>query len=1043
MSVATNIAPSMAPPASALIQPSSSLSKGGPAGGADAIAAAPTNLGAAADNERPATKLLAEYERLVRLRDDVLASRHPRIRLAPHVLAWVRANGVGSGSRGSDGGDAAVEGGTGGGAVAHLSQQETSSGPPVTTGTLTGSSKTPVVQTVLPGLGAARGQASSSAKGSEAAAVGVAADAGGVPVTGAPSTSPVAARPSSDIHPVLLEKSEDLIRNEIQLQRLRVEKSLREQMEQKKKEVAMTTGELDVADVLAKALTRVQAQEQEDALARAADGDADQGEQGARPESEDSFDNDTFYSSLHETPDPDALEPQPQEEEEQEEGEVVDDVDSIMEMDTGPEPQGGAAVSAADISSSGGSVAAWSSVPEPPTAAAPSDRPAVPGLFSVNPRPPAPAPAPPLLAVQPPASSGANAGVMGSGDVRDSDRLRSPLVRTHSLSPVAPQPAHVSPLALVRDPPAPISVDDRPPSTVQATPAQVAALRQEVSGGSSPDSSSNAAKENAQAKEKKKKKKKDKAAADRRPSPVIKLEPESPPHITAPPYKKPNKWQQRQNNRQQSQQEMRYEGAQRADSRPNDFRQRFSTVNYTQRPYGEQRFSGYEPQNGYSQAEREARPIAPPARHESEYVVERHGPGSPPLQHAPPAADGYPAAYDPSQPRLVSRPVSHGAFDDPRSSDGLLLYRDVGRGSRMSVRPEVPRDRSRSPVAFGRQTVQRVVMESPGRRYGRDYAEPARPPTGFRPPPPPPPPPSEVVYERVERVIPAGSTRRFDTYEDDSLVYQGTNTISAAGTASGFTRRVAAEPQETVTTSQYQASDYRSYRQRDYSTTRPASGAYDEPQSFTGRYVEKMQPFGGPGEYLGRSASLRPADAFPRPMVDSAGRSGGGGGEYIRMQSVRPEATSPSFVRDVPRREYAASVQPEGFRYAPPPEPPLRKEQPRNEDNMAWSSYGGSSYAADEPRYGSAPQPPYDPRHGAHSYGHPPPPPPPQQQHYSYAGSPPAPGGSGVPGLGMNMAMGLGEQHVMRREYSARPPMHSEPRYGRPLRDDEEFRVVE
>lgn len=104
----------------------------------------------------------------------------------------------------------------------------------------------------------------------------------------------------SEINPILLEKSEDLIKAEMQLQRQRLERALREQIEQQRlatKALAQTSESLpsfDLSEVLSKALaivhpsTTVECEPSVDAHSSVSD----------------SFDENTFYSSQHDTPEP-------------------------------------------------------------------------------------------------------------------------------------------------------------------------------------------------------------------------------------------------------------------------------------------------------------------------------------------------------------------------------------------------------------------------------------------------------------------------------------------------------------------------------------------------------------------------------------------------------------------------------------------------------------------------------------------------------------------------------------------------------------------
>ncbi|KAF7172275.1 hypothetical protein CNMCM5623_004463 [Aspergillus felis] len=82
-------------------------------------------------------------------------------------------------------------------------------------------------------------------------------------VTSAPQPTRIVPKPTSEIDPIFLTKSDDLVRAELQLQRQRVERALREQLEQKKQEsrqrAAMQDAkpDFDVADVLNKAFELV------------------------------------------------------------------------------------------------------------------------------------------------------------------------------------------------------------------------------------------------------------------------------------------------------------------------------------------------------------------------------------------------------------------------------------------------------------------------------------------------------------------------------------------------------------------------------------------------------------------------------------------------------------------------------------------------------------------------------------------------------------------------------------------------------------------
>ncbi|KAL2851996.1 hypothetical protein BJY01DRAFT_208651 [Aspergillus pseudoustus] len=111
-------------------------------------------------------------------------------------------------------------------------------------------------------------------------------------VNGTPSTtvpSRILPKPVSEIDPIFLEKSDDLVRAELQLQRQRVERELREQVELKrqvsKQKVSIqdATPDFDVSEVLARALELVKPDTSPDGTGPGAPSD--------------SFDENSFYSS--------------------------------------------------------------------------------------------------------------------------------------------------------------------------------------------------------------------------------------------------------------------------------------------------------------------------------------------------------------------------------------------------------------------------------------------------------------------------------------------------------------------------------------------------------------------------------------------------------------------------------------------------------------------------------------------------------------------------------------------------------------------------
>ncbi|KAE8355269.1 hypothetical protein BDV28DRAFT_51012 [Aspergillus coremiiformis] len=108
-------------------------------------------------------------------------------------------------------------------------------------------------------------------------------------LSGTTGPSRIVPKPTSEIDPIFLTKSDDLVRAELQLQRQRVERALREQLEQKRQEsrqkasVQDAKPDFDVSDVLNKAFEMVRPSPSIDGPGAGAPSD--------------SFDENSFYSS--------------------------------------------------------------------------------------------------------------------------------------------------------------------------------------------------------------------------------------------------------------------------------------------------------------------------------------------------------------------------------------------------------------------------------------------------------------------------------------------------------------------------------------------------------------------------------------------------------------------------------------------------------------------------------------------------------------------------------------------------------------------------
>jgi hypothetical protein len=792
---------------------------------------------------------ILEYERIVQFRDAVMAGTHPRVKIPSHLLSK-QINSVHFASS------------------SHHSTPRASLPAYPTVGSASHFEASPSLFNTPP-----NNQRS----------------AGGAHI---PKSS------KAEINPILLEKSDDLIKAEMQLQRQRIERALREQLEQQKlaaKALLQTSESLpnfDISEVLSKALAI--------ALPPTT---AEEPSAGVRSSASDSFDENTFYSSQHDTPEPSSSSVGQREPVEvQSHGVVsvgersalqiptqihVGDPDVVItgvslshdnqlatpgrsqlprsssskqarasdhhdqHSDTGKSDSSSSrGVNAEEFSaeiSAGGQV----QVSTPQTMLT------TPSVYSVRPD-----------------TQMANLIEMqdkhGAILNQHFENLpRSPLIRGHNLSPVAPQPARVSPLATARDPP----VLRETAALDEAQPAQITALRNNPPQISSTDSSPNRTKGSEKKKEKKKKNKrkaKDPGdAADTPDSPYIKPEPRSPSPYAVAPLPRPQKRQRQSGqfaaelNYDEPRQEPEGEPQERVTERSQDIR--------APRPY-ERYEDRYEPE--FRRPEPAYRRIE---REDDEYRRVDSGPHT--RQPQSPAVFTVP--YGSSEVRAV-RAASHAIVDrrgeEPR-------YYPVGA----SVRADADRDRSRSPIMRERRSPVamapprqvRIVIDEFGRKYEPVSAPIPRqsiaPPLRYRDP--------EVLYERapartVSNRIPV------DAYGEEEVVYR------RPASPVVVPRRVVTQPEYALPAQP----EYRSYRQREYSV-RPVAPHGDEyMQVREAPERRQMSHFEeAPREYIQRAPSTRPEPVRYEIPREYAGR----------VQSVRPEA---------PPREYAASVRPEARR---------------------------------------------------------------------------------------------------------------------------------
>ncbi|KAF4440575.1 hypothetical protein F53441_12266 [Fusarium austroafricanum] len=659
---------------------------------------------------------------------------------------------------------------------------------------------------------------------------------------------------STEINPILLEKSDDLLKAELQLQRQRLERALRDEVDQRRvtsKSLAQgePVVEFDLNEVLSKALTLVQSTIGPDASAA----DTTNLENAS-----DSFDDNTFYSSQHNTPSSvltsrvrnESAEAQVPDAEPQ--APINYQNDAIQRQRRTDLEQAHLDVSSPSHSRS------QQAHPNPEYFAATASsnstsRPGhVPGLTTYN---------------RDKAVSGQDTSARQSPSNVEIDRRRvdygsasrqppreryidsrppSPLMRAHERSP---QNAHTSPLMTAR--PRPRAVEATSTSST-GTPAQVAALRNEPIAVTSPESSPQGGGASDKRKAKKKKRKADRQAPEAETTPYIKAEPRSPSPMNAPSYIRPNK---RQKYAQQKPDEPGYE-----------------EVRYEPHP------GQYPPEHLHNRQERDDRMpmgferVGAPSQRAASTTV----PGSA-IYRREYADDRYVSSgpYSVEQPPLVSahsqrQSIGRTASSQVRPSDGYQRpswpYAGAHESSPATLRPE-----NDLYMAPHRPPPTRIIVDA----FGREYIEPPRS-TIIRHPAAPPtlPGESDILYERAPVRRPQG----IETYEEGGAVYRR--------------RSPSYMPRRVVTQPEYISQDYRDPRPREHSS-RPMGPPSD--------FIEVMAPperrriEDGTREYIARPASVRPAE----PVRYEVAR------DYGRVQSVRPEA---------PVHQYATSVHPENRR---------------------------------------------------------------------------------------------------------------------------------
>ncbi|KAI1386184.1 uncharacterized protein F4822DRAFT_409176 [Hypoxylon trugodes] len=674
--------------------------------------------------------------------------------------------------------------------------------------------------------------------------------------------------------------------------RQKLEQDLKEQLEQRKASQLPPEQmlDLDLSDILAKALTLVQATAP---LSTAGTPNA-----GSVADSSDSFDNNTFYSSPHETPDTRAS-PRVQNISRQD-VQMQDATTSAPRQPTylpqqpqSPLPiQSAASVYQTRLNRSALSMQVASSSQQQPSTGGlatsvqnhtthTTTRTRREGGLITQSHQARRIDAQVISSDSGAASRSDNSGNTDSDQPADHSRIQShhqllpaarfrpresPLIRAHDLSPFAPQPTHVSPLTTDQRPPIP----EPELSILPGAPAQVTALRQEHGPVTSPESSpqgDKGGKRKNNNKRKKPQKKAEPKGPDAPGSPYIKPEPRSPSPLSAPHFVQPRK---RLRSSTRNEQELVYDEPR--IERPVSILHRepyaATHVQSERSPYGFERVD-----DPYARQVRQS--VAPTSQRLERAIYEERRPDGTAVQYVQRVQSpyGYTAPFGAVESRAL-RAASYSV--NPQYREVPTYQRD----GRMSVRPYADRARSRSPVLVERRSPAmappappRVIVD----QYGREYLEPTRTSAITRQPAIPAPRSNEreVIYERVP--VRAPSRIAGDTFEEDGVIYRRASPAYA--------------PRRVITQPEY-GTDYRRYRERDYSMQ--PIGAPSQEFIPVGGIAGERGPNELSREYLSRAASVRPAEAVPY---------------YHGLGAARPEA---------PPRQYAVSVHPEVRREAAP-----------------------------------------------------------------------------------------------------------------------------
>jgi hypothetical protein len=728
------------------------------------------------------------------------------------------------------------------------------------------------------------------------------------------SSGPVATATKStrsEIDPILLSKSDELVKAEIQLRRQRLERALREQIEQRRlaqKTLLQTSESLpdfDITEVLHTALRLVQP------VTTGVGTSVAEAAAAATPAS-DSFDENTFYSSQHDTPEP--VNDISRESGEASDVAIVEPLATPAHISSDEESTD---IETGEGIDGRGGYEAWGQTgkrgkkkaqPLGKLAAAKQLQTALPvtaadSVFAKN-----------LMDVDAQASQATSTDGTSTDEARIPNAIHNgrqsysddtvqhqrdqeiisatvgafldqafpqppePLIHGHDLSPVAPQPSRVSPLASRNHP---VAFESQ--IAGEAPSAQVLSLRTEA-GISSTDSSpqgskrSNRKNKAQKAAEKSRARRASGRQAPDSPGVYIKPEPRSPSPFGGDALSRPAKRQRQTIPQAPSGLNYDEPNIVAQDETPTSrYKENQPPVQYTRR------------QDAYDVESREHMPLRRSPRREDDYrrISGVHS-------RRLPSPGSYALPYSPSDPTPIR--TASRAMEVPRP------YHESQVPMRMGGRMEDGRDRSRSPILRDRGSPlvmgpprvapRRIVVDA----QGREYFVP--PPSTIRQSIAPDARygDEEIVYDRAPRRV---ATEVYD----DGLLYR-----RASPTYAGPRRVIYQQEPELI--------DYRQYREREYST-RPVAMPPPPREEFIqirGPAVERRQMSHFeevPREYVQRLPSVRPEARYELPR------------EYApRTQSVRPEPIMREY-GSVPQGYREVSVRPEGGmvrrEFMPPP----------------------------------------------------------------------------------------------------------------------------